>query len=147
MAHPLYNPVLIFNIHSNSPITTLITNNDTYCYYDSLNFQAPHAIHRIHNTLRQWYASLPITYPLLNHVTSSITIKSTPRQTDGWSCGMHMLMVNLVTIYQGTIPILRYTQTHANLLYKIHLRYTLTGKFDSSLAPIIHELHNTNHMQ
>ena len=37
LPRPLYNPIPIFNIHHNSHFTTLITDNHTYSYYDSLN--------------------------------------------------------------------------------------------------------------
>jgi len=53
---PTYvNPITIFNMHKNNHFTTLITNNHTYCYYDSLNLHPPSTINMIHNTLLQWY--------------------------------------------------------------------------------------------
>jgi hypothetical protein len=41
--HPLFHPITIFNIHHNSHFTTLITNNQTYYYYDPLNLHPPQA--------------------------------------------------------------------------------------------------------
>ena len=37
LPHPLFHPTTIFNIHNNSHFTTLITNNHSYYYYDSLD--------------------------------------------------------------------------------------------------------------
>jgi len=54
LPHSLHNPINIFNIYHNSHFTTLITDSNTYSYYDSNNFRHPHTTHRIHNTLRQW---------------------------------------------------------------------------------------------
>ena len=61
--HLLFHPTTIFNIHNNSHFTTLITNNHTYYYYDSLNLRPPPAINMIHNALRQWYTGLEIAPP------------------------------------------------------------------------------------
>jgi hypothetical protein len=54
LPHPLFNPITIFNTHNISQFTTIITNNHTYHYYDSLNLRPSPAINMIHNTLRQW---------------------------------------------------------------------------------------------
>ena len=55
-----------------------------------------------------------------------------------------MLLINLATIYQGTIPILRHTQAHAHQLSQIYLQYTLTGELDRNIKRIIKELRNTD---
>ena len=81
---------------------------------------------------------------LLRPATQPIITKSTPIQTDSWSCGLHMLLINLATIYQGAIPTLRHTQAHAHQLSKIHLRYTLTGELDANIPQIIQELSCTD---
>jgi len=127
LPRPPHNPITIFNIHHNSHFTNLINDNNTYSYYDLLNFRYPHTTRRIHNTLRQWYSNLSIAPKLLQNPTPTIITKSTPLQADGWSCGLHMLLLYLATIYQGTLPTLRHTQTHAHNLSRIHLRYTLAG--------------------
>jgi len=144
LPHPLHNPITIFNIHHNSYFITLITDNNTYSYCDSLNLQHPHTSHRIHNTLRQWYTNLPIAPQMLQNPSPIIITKSTPLETDGWSCGLHMLLINLATIYQGTLPTLRHTQIHAHHLSRIHLRYVLTGELDPSVPSIVRELHITD---
>jgi len=86
--HPLHSQITIFNIHNNSNFTTHIINNNTYFYYDSRNFRPTHLTHRMHTTLCQLYSGLPIAPPLFRHTMPYITIKSTSRQTDGWSCEM-----------------------------------------------------------
>jgi hypothetical protein len=57
---------------------------------------------------------------------------------------MHMLLVNLATIYQGNIPNLLHTQTHVEILYRMHLKYTLTRELDPQLAHFTRELPSTN---
>jgi hypothetical protein len=123
---------------------TLIADNNTYSYYDPLKYRPPPTTHRIHNTLRQWYSNLPIAPQLLQSPSPTLITKSTPVQADGWSCGLHMLLINLATIYQETLPTLRHTQTHAHHLFRIHLRYTLTGELDSSVPHVVQELHITD---
>jgi len=145
LPHPLHNPITIFNIHHNSHFTSLITDNNTYSYYDPLNYRPAHTTHRIHNTRRQWYSNLPIAPHLLQNSTPKIITKSTPVQTDGWSCGLHILPINLATSYQGTLPTIHHTRTHAHQLSRIHLRYTLTGELDPSVPHIVQELHITDY--
>ncbi len=82
----------------------------------------PHPLHNPITIFRQWYTNLPISPQLLQNPSPYIITKSAPLQTDGWSCGLHMLPINIVTIYQGTLPTLRHTQTHAHHLSRIHLR-------------------------
>ena len=55
-----------------------------------------------------------------------------------------MLLINLATIYQGTLLTLRHTQVHAHHLYRIHLRYVLTRELDPSVPSIVQELHITD---
>ena len=71
-----------------------------------------HTTRRIHKTLSQWHTNLPIAPQLLQNPSPTIITKSKSLQTDGWSCGLHMLLINLATIYQATLPTLRHTQTH-----------------------------------
>ena len=144
LPHPLHNPITIFNLHHNSHFPTLVTENYTYSYHDPLNIRPLHTTHNMHNTLRQWYSDLLIAPPLIHNPTPTIITKSTPMQTDDWSCGLHMLLIKLATIYQGTLPTHRNTQTHAHQLSRIHLRYTLTGELDPSVPRIVRELHITD---
>jgi hypothetical protein len=55
-----------------------------------------------------------------------------------------MLLVNLTTIYQGTIPTLRHTQQNAYTLAIIYLRYVLTGELDGRIAMLLTDLSNTH---
>jgi hypothetical protein len=87
LPHPLFNPITRFNIHHNSHFTSLITNNQTYYYYDSLNLQPPPTIHMIHNTLRQWYTGLTTAPPPpTTHHTGQLYTKYPPtnRWMDVW---------------------------------------------------------------
>jgi len=88
LPHPLFKPSTIFNIHNTNHFTTIITNNHTHYYYDSLDFRPPTAIHRIYNTLRQWYSGLEVAPPLLRQDTPNTHTHSTPHQTYGWTCGL-----------------------------------------------------------
>jgi len=57
---------------------------------------------------------------------------------------MHMLLMNLATIYQGGPPTLRHSQTQAEQLSRIQLRYTLTGDLDPLTTHIMNELRKLN---
>ena len=105
---------------------TLPGTNTSYYYYDPLNYPTPPPVLLIHRTLKEWYKDLPIP-PLLTTQHPIVIPKSTPRQPNRWNCGLHMLLINLATIYQGGPPTLRHTQRHAEQLSRIQLRYTLTG--------------------
>ena len=128
LPHPLYDSITIFDIHNNSHFTTIITNNHPYYCCYSLSLCPLQAISFIHTTIRQCYAGLlPIASPLTQHITPSITIKSTPTQIDDWACGIHPLLINLATIYQGDISSLKHTQAPvAAILFIIHLIYVFT---------------------
>ena len=143
LPHPLHNDTTIFNIHHNNHYTTLIATNNTYYYYDPLNYPTPPPVTMIHHTLKEWYKDLP-TPPLLTTQHPTVVQKSTPRQTDGWSCGLHMLLINLATIYQGGPPTLRHTQRHAEHLSRIQLRYTLTGDLDPTITQVLTLLKRRN---
>ena len=82
LPHPLHNPITIFNIHHNSHFTTLIADPYTYSYYDPLNLHPPQHTQSTHTTLKQRYADPAIAPPLLSTTAPTITIKSTPQQTD-----------------------------------------------------------------
>jgi hypothetical protein len=74
--------------------------------------------------------------------THSIISASTPRQTDGWSCCMHMLLINLTTIYQGTFPTFKHSQSLAHTFSRYHPKYTLTGILDPHIENIVKQLTN-----
>ena len=99
----------------------------------------------IQNTLRQWYTGLDIPPPLLRQDTPNIHSQSTPHHTNGWTCGLHMLLLNLTTIYQGRIPTLNHTQHHAETLSRSHLKYVLTEELDTCIACLVRELTNQAH--
>jgi hypothetical protein len=69
-------------------------------------------------------------------------MQNTPQQTNGWTCGLHMLLINLTTTYQGRIPTLIHTQHHAESLSRSHLKYVLTGELDTYVSSLIHYLTN-----
>jgi len=72
-------------------------------------------------------------------------MQNTLQQTDGWTCDLHMLLINLTTIYQGRIPTLIHTQHHAESLSRSHLKYVLTGELDTYVTSRIHDLTNLTH--
>ena len=80
--------------------------------------------------------------PLLRQNTPIVHIQSTPQQTDLWTCGLHMLLINLTTIYQGRIPTLTHTQHHAGSLSRSHLRYIIPEELDAYVTGLIHDLAN-----
>jgi hypothetical protein len=53
---------------------------------------------------------------------------------------MHMLLINLTTIYQGDIPVLKHAQSTAHTLSRQYLRYTLKGELDTHIENIIKEI-------
>ncbi len=53
-----------------------------------------------------------------------------------------MLLINLTTIYQGTFPTLKHSQSPAHTISRYHLKYTLTGIMDSHIASIVTRLTN-----
>jgi hypothetical protein len=59
---------------------------------------------------------------------------------------MHILLASLSAIYQGNVPILQYSQRHADKLSRMHLRCVLTGEItpwiDRILTYISDPLHN-----
>jgi hypothetical protein len=110
LPHPLHNDTIIYNIHHSLHYTTLVATNISYSYYDLLHYLTPPPVTHIHRTLKYWYKDLS-TPLLLTTQHPTVIKKSTPRQTDGWSCGLHMLLIHLATIYQGGPP--RYATPNA----------------------------------
>ena len=64
LPHPLHNDTTIFNICHNNHYTTLTATNDSYYYFDPLNYPTPPPVTQIHRTLKEWYKDLS-TPPLL----------------------------------------------------------------------------------
>jgi hypothetical protein len=96
----------------------------------------------IHNTLRKWYSGLDTAPPFLQHATPATHIQSTPQQTDVWTCGIHMLLDNLTTIYQGRIPTITHTQQNAESLSRSHLKYVITGELYVNVTNFVHNITN-----
>ena len=109
LPQPLHNDTTIFNIHHNIHYTTLIVTKASYYYYDPLNYPTHPPIKHIYRILKEWYTDLP-TPSLFTTRHPTVIHKSTPRQTDGWSCGLHMLLINLTAIHQGGPPTSHRTQ-------------------------------------
>ena len=129
--HPLQNPVTNFQTYYPSHYTVLITNNIKYYNYDGLGIPVPSPTLRIHEKLRDLYMARPKhtlqTYSLFPE-PSEIIMPHTPTHTDDRSYAMHMLLTSLSTIYQGTVLVLPYSQSHAHQLSRMHPRYVITGE-------------------
>ena len=127
--HPLQIPITSMQPCQAVQYTTLITDDINYNYHDSLILPIPSSVNEMHICLRNWYAKTPF-FASLKTKLPIITTLYTPLQQDGRSCALHIRLVSLSAIYQGTIPILPYNQWHAAQLSKLHrLRYGITGEF------------------
>jgi hypothetical protein len=133
----------IYNSHH---YTTLITNDSNYYYYDMHGILVPRTFTHLHNHLRHWYGS-SIKPPALQNKSSTVQIPYTPRQMDGWSCAMHMLLTSLAAIYQGRIPILQYGQRHVDQMSRAHLRYVLTGEIPPWIDKLITYLSDSRNIE
>jgi hypothetical protein len=91
----------------------------------------------LHNHLRQWYGTSE-KLPVLQSQTPEVLLPYTPTQTDGWTCAMHMLLTSLSAIYQANVPILQYSQRHADQLSRMHMRYVLTGEMTPWIEKTCH---------
>ncbi len=132
-------------VYNQQHYTTLITDNNAYNYYDGLGIPVPNTITKLHNHLRQWYGSSSKP-PVLQCNTPTVHTPYTPRQTDGWSCSMHMLLTSLSAIYQAKIPILTYGQRLVDQMSRAHLRYVLSGEISpwiNKLVTYLSDPHNT----
>jgi len=108
---PTANNITIMQIYNSQHYTTIITDNNKYYYYDGFGIPVPHTITHLYNHLRRWYGS-SLKPPALRNESPTLYTPYTPRQRDGWSCAMHMLLTSLSAIYQGRVPILQYCQRH-----------------------------------
>jgi hypothetical protein len=103
--YPLKNPITILQIFHPAHYTTLITEKNKYFCYDILSMHIPTPVNKLHARLRKWF-SLTFLLPTLTPEIPNIATSYTPQQQDGWICALHMLLVSLSAIYQGTVPIL-----------------------------------------
>ena len=128
---PLCNRTTIFQIYKDSHFTTLLAEGGQYYFYDSMkkNAPIPEVVPKIHSALRTWYVDNKQPKPsILENPDPSVITESCPLQVDKWSCGIHMLLVTLATIYQGKKPALCYEREDAYLLSQAHLHHELTGE-------------------
>ena len=131
LTSPLCNRTTIFQIYHDSHFTTLLVEDDQYYYYDSIKKDAPipAVVPKIHSALQAWYVDNKQPKPsILENPDPDIIKESCPLQIDKWSCGIHMLLITLATIYQGKRPALHYTREDAILLSQAHLHHELTGE-------------------
>ena len=139
LTEPLQHPTSVFLIHTSSHFVTLVVDREKYYFYDSLkrNPYVPKVVKKIHNALNLWYDDNKKDRPVVLQQAQKINKESVPLQEDVWTCGMHMLMVALATIYQGKKPVLNYTKEHAYLLSKAHLYFELTGEVLPFVSEVI----------
>jgi hypothetical protein len=131
LTSPLCNRTTIFQIYKDSHFTTLLAEDGQYYFYDSIkkNAPIPEVVPKLHSALRTWYVdNKQPKPPILENTDPSIIAESCPLQVDKWSCGIHMLLVTLATIYQGKKPALCYERKDAYLLSQAHLHHELTGE-------------------
>jgi hypothetical protein len=131
LSSPLCNRTTIFQIYKDSHFTTLLAEDGQYYFYDSIkkNAPIPEVVPKLHSALRTWYVdNKQPKPPILENTDPSIIAESCPLQVDKWSCGIHMLLVTLATIYQGKKPALCYERKDAYLLSQAHLHHELTGE-------------------
>ena len=121
--------------------TTLITDNNKYYYYDGLSLAVPPTVQSLHTHLKTWYKTGSLPNSLRNEYPT-ITFPTTPSQTDGSTCALHMLITSLSAIYQGNISILQYSQRHVDQLSRMHLRYVLTGEMTPWIDRLITYISN-----
>jgi hypothetical protein len=136
LRHPLQNYITIMQIYDTQNYATLITDNKKYYYYGGLGMAIPTTVTHLHNYLRQWYGTSPMP-PALQKNTPKVLTSYTPRQTDGWSFAMHVIITSLSAIYQGHVLILHYGQRHADQLPRMHLRYVLLGEMTPWIDKLI----------
>ena len=131
LTSPLCKRTTIFQIYNDSHFTTLLVEDDQYYYYDSIkkDVPIPDVVPKIHSSLQSWYVKNKQPKPsILENPDPDIIKESCPLQIDKWSCGIHMLMITLATIYQGKKPVLHYTREDAILFSQAHLHHELTGE-------------------
>ena len=128
---PLCNPVTIIQIYTSSHYTILLVENVQYYYYDSLGTNNPvsEIVPKIHSALQISYEDNYEAFPLILQNPEQKAIRETcPLQRDKLSCGNHMLMITLATIYQGKKLDLYYTREDAYFVSQANLHHELTGE-------------------
>jgi len=128
---PLCNPITIFQIYEYSHFTILLVENDHNYYYDSLgkNNHVAEIFPRIHTALQFSYEDNYEAFPLiLRNLEPKVIRQTCLFQRDKWSCGIHMLLITLATIYQGKKPDLYYTREDTYLFSQALLHHQLSGE-------------------
>ena len=100
LQYPLQNSITIMQIYDSQHYTTLIIDTKIYYHCDGLNMAVPEHVTHLHHHLRQWYGTSEMP-PVLQTHTPEVLLPYTPRQTNGWTCAMHMVLTSLLVIYQG----------------------------------------------
>jgi hypothetical protein len=137
LTEPLQHSTSVYLIYSKKEnhYVTLVVDRKKFYFYDSLKsiysntYSVSGTVKKIYNALNKWYGDNPgITKPVILSQAYKVSKQRIPLQEDGWSCGMHMLLVALSTIYQGKKPEINYTKEHAYVLSRAHLHFELTGE-------------------
>ena len=137
LTEPLQHSTSVYLIYSEKEkhYVTLVVDRKKFYFYDSLKsinsntYSVSGTVKKIYNALNKWYGDNPgITKPVILSQAYKVSKQRIPLQEDGWSCGMHMLLVALSTIYQGKKPEINYTKEHAYVLSRAHLHFELTGE-------------------
>ena len=136
LPHPLASQLTIFQIHEELHYTTLIYDENGAHHYNSLTSTGlPSKVNHIRKRLNRYYSDRAATNPGENNGTATLTdltrtVRSmtSPSQTDGWTCAMHMLAVTLACTYQNSLPILTYSDQDVQNLHRFHLRHYVTGQ-------------------
>ena len=146
LTEPLQHPTSVYLIHNEiqKHFVTLVVDRKKFFYYDPLksinssSYSISSTVKKIYKALNTWYGDNPgITKPVILKQAYKVSKQRIPLQGDGWSCGMHMLLVALSTIYQGKKPVINYTTEHAYVLSRAHLHYELTGEILPSVKDIV----------
>ena len=135
LPHPLASQLTIFQIHEGLHYTTLIYDANGAHHYNSLTSTGlPSKVNHIRKRLNRYYSDRAATNPgengtaRLTDLTRTVPSMTTPSQTDGWTCAMHMLAVTLACTYQNSLPILTYSDQDVKNLHRFHLRDYVTGQ-------------------
>jgi hypothetical protein len=146
LTEPLQHPTSVYLIHNeiHKHFVTLVVDRKKFYFYDSLKsitsntYSISGTVRKIYKALNSWYNDNPdIAKPMILKQAYKVSKQKIPLQGDGWSCGMHMLLVALATIYQGKKPVINYTTEHAYVLSRAHLHYELTGEILPCVKDIV----------
>ena len=130
LQHPLASDLTIFQLHSDSHYTTAIYDTNGMRHYNSLPGNPPRKIRHIRQRLSRYYRNR--NTDTLREKTAGLSqptrTMATRRQTDAFTCAMHMLAVTLSCTYQKTLPTLAYSNNDILMLHRHHLRHYITGQ-------------------